>query len=108
MKIIVVSIFIVLAASAAAQDKWDIDWSKAVPVDNELVSLRSLDLHPEIRNGKEQRSRRVVGGQIVAPNSLPFQVSLRIINPSTGNMFCSGSIVAPRAVLTAAHWYSYE
>lgn len=42
----------------------------------------------------------IVGGQPALKDELPFQVSLQ---SSTGRHYCGGSLIAPDAVLTAAH-----
>jgi hypothetical protein len=100
MRFITASILLVLAASANAQDKWEPNWSKFVD-----SQPGSLNLHPEIHNNEEKRSGRIVGGQIVAPNSFPFQAAVQIFISGLGSSHCSGSIITSRAVLTAAHWY---
>ena len=43
---------------------------------------------------------RIIGGQVVAQNSIPYQVALV---RTTGSLFCGGSLISPNYVLTAAH-----
>lgn len=42
---------------------------------------------------------RIVGGNVVAPNSLPYQVLLG----TNAGLLCGGSLISPQWVLTAAH-----
>lgn len=44
---------------------------------------------------------RIVGGEEVKPNSVPWQISLRYKQDRMA--FCGGSIVAPNRIVTAAH-----
>jgi secreted trypsin-like serine protease len=46
---------------------------------------------------------QVVGGEPVVPGRFPFAASLTVAIPSGGVAACSGSLVAPSYVLTAAH-----
>ncbi|XP_029970691.1 coagulation factor IXa [Salarias fasciatus] len=45
--------------------------------------------------------RRIVGGEVVIPGEIPWQVAL-VLHPS-GEVFCGGSIVSERWIITAAH-----
>ncbi|KAM9356680.1 coagulation factor IXa [Symphorus nematophorus] len=45
--------------------------------------------------------KRIVGGEVVIPGEIPWQVAL-IARPS-GQLFCGGSILSERWVITAAH-----
>ncbi|XP_035505279.1 coagulation factor IXa isoform X1 [Scophthalmus maximus] len=45
--------------------------------------------------------KRIVGGMVVTPGEIPWQVAL-IFHPS-GDLFCGGSILSERWVITAAH-----
>ncbi|XP_042348809.1 coagulation factor IXa [Plectropomus leopardus] len=45
--------------------------------------------------------KRIVGGKVVIPGEIPWQVAL-IARP-TGQLFCGGSILSERWVITAAH-----
>ncbi|XP_003970232.2 coagulation factor IXa [Takifugu rubripes] len=45
--------------------------------------------------------RRIVGGDLVIPGEIPWQVAL--MQRSTGEVFCGGSILSERWVITAAH-----
>ena len=46
-------------------------------------------------------STRVVGGAVIPPHSLPFQVGLTLTGGTVP--FCGGSLISPNYVLTAAH-----
>ncbi len=48
--------------------------------------------------GAPSAGKSVVGGGLAAPGSLPSTVSIKI-----GNALCSGSVVSPTTVVTAAH-----
>lgn len=52
----------------------------------------------------ESRYARIFGGQETTPNQLPYQVGLLLfLNNSVDVGFCSGSLVTPNRVITAAH-----
>nr|AYV99562.1 venom polypeptide [Dolopus genitalis] len=49
---------------------------------------------------------RIAGGQIAAPNQIPFQVRLSLTKNNMGRLvtsLCGGSIIASKVVITAAH-----
>uniref|UniRef100_A0AAQ6IE99 Coagulation factor IXa n=1 Tax=Anabas testudineus TaxID=64144 RepID=A0AAQ6IE99_ANATE len=48
--------------------------------------------------------RRIVGGTVVVPGEIPWQVAL--IAHTSGQVFCGGSILSERWVITAAHCLS--
>ncbi|XP_076005157.1 coagulation factor IXa [Genypterus blacodes] len=58
------------------------------------LRLRNKEENPEI-------IRRIVGGDDVIPGEIPWQVAL-IAHPS-GQLFCGGTILKTRWVITAAH-----
>uniref|UniRef100_A0A3B4ZLT3 Coagulation factor IX n=1 Tax=Stegastes partitus TaxID=144197 RepID=A0A3B4ZLT3_9TELE len=45
--------------------------------------------------------KRIVGGQEVVPGEIPWQVAL--VARSSGQLFCGGSILSERWIITAAH-----
>ncbi|XP_070769721.1 coagulation factor IXa, partial [Enoplosus armatus] len=56
----------------------------------------------EVPNEEPPRAnKRIVGGEVVVPGEIPWQVAL-IARPS-GQLFCGGSILSERWVITAAH-----
>uniref|UniRef100_A0A087Y4A4 Coagulation factor IX n=1 Tax=Poecilia formosa TaxID=48698 RepID=A0A087Y4A4_POEFO len=58
--------------------------------------------HSENTSAESQTPfKRIVGGRSVAPGEIPWQVGL-IAKPS-GRLFCGGSILSERWVITAAH-----
>lgn len=54
--------------------------------------------NPQIRNWVDEK---IVGGDEVDPNSIPFQVSLQY--PTFNFHFCGGSVYNSRYIITAAH-----
>ncbi|XP_053735135.1 coagulation factor IXa [Synchiropus splendidus] len=50
--------------------------------------------------------KRIVGGEVVLPGEIPWQVAL-VANPS-GRLFCGGTILSERWVVTAAHCFAVE
>lgn len=59
-----------------------------------------------LMNGKFQLipEDKIVGGQVVEPNSLPFQISLQRRSFSgTYSQSCGGSILTANTILNAAH-----
>jgi secreted trypsin-like serine protease len=64
--------------------------------------------HSRSKQGLQEASNfkdtfRVVGGDVVTPNSLPFQAFLVMSNRDGRATICGGSLITPRTVLTAAH-----
>ncbi|XP_037637181.1 coagulation factor IXa [Sebastes umbrosus] len=49
----------------------------------------------------KEHLKRIVGGEVVVPGEIPWQVAL-IARPS-GQLFCGGTILSERWVITAAH-----
>ncbi|KAJ8918109.1 hypothetical protein NQ315_011566 [Exocentrus adspersus] len=61
------------------------------------ISVEPVSNHPTVKNNGV--NGRIIGGDEVEPHSRPYQAGL-IIN---GQNFCSGSLISPNYVLTAAH-----
>ena len=57
------------------------------------------DISNEISD--EDVNNRIVGGSVVSPHSIPFQVGLTTTGGTSP--FCGGSLISPNYVLTAAH-----
>ena len=104
MKLLVSAIFAFLAVSACAEDNWDnIDWSKVTPIEEMPGFWDERQIKPFMSNNVN-RNRRVVGGEIVVPNSIPFQAGL-LMAFAGGTGLCGGSIINARNVLSAAHCF---
>ncbi|KAM9795117.1 coagulation factor IXa [Neosynchiropus ocellatus] len=72
----------------------------------ENTFLRRLSVRPlSEAEGPTQESatpfKRIVGGAVVSPGEIPWQVAL-VAHPS-GQLFCGGTILSERWVITAAH-----
>ncbi|KAJ8912488.1 hypothetical protein NQ315_014588, partial [Exocentrus adspersus] len=61
------------------------------------IYVEPVPNHPTVNNNGV--NGRIVGGDEVDPHSRPYQAAL-IIN---GETFCSGSLISPNYILTAAH-----
>ena len=102
MKLIVAAILAILAASAAA-DEWDnIDYSKVVPVTDLPGFWDGREIAQFFVPTKDNRAARIVGGAVVTPGAHPYQAGL-LMSFAGGTGLCGGSIISTRAVLTAAH-----
>lgn len=59
------------------------------------------------KSGKYQLipQEKIVGGSVVEPNSLPFQISLQRLSSMTGTYShnCGGSILDANTILDAGH-----
>lgn len=102
MKLLAVAIFAALTLSAFAEDNWDIDYSKVVSVTDLPGFWDGRDAFKPLISNNFNRNRRIVGGNIVVPNSHPYQAGL-FMAFQTGTGLCGGSIINPRTILTAAH-----
>lgn len=96
--------FLILFAASANADFEDIDWSKVVPV-SELPGY--WDSRPALKQSilrsSSGRNARIIGGAVVAPNSIPFMIGLLMSNFDGGLSLCGGSLINVRTTLTAAH-----
>jgi secreted trypsin-like serine protease len=108
MKVLVSTFLILFAASAYADDS-EIDWSRVVPVqetpgfwDNKPAFYKEQYMESKSISG---RNGRIVGGAVVAPNSIPFMVGLVMNNNDGGNSLCGASLITVRTTLTAAHCF---
>lgn len=102
MKLLVVVTLAVLAVSAFAEDNWEIDFSKVVPVTDLPGFWVGREAFKPLVSTNFNRDRRIVGGVIVTPNSHPYQAGL-FMAFGGGTALCGGSIITSRTVLTAAH-----
>uniref|UniRef100_H2Y820 Peptidase S1 domain-containing protein n=1 Tax=Ciona savignyi TaxID=51511 RepID=H2Y820_CIOSA len=70
------------------------------PLDTPITSRSGYTQHTtKIRN--LHQNHRIVGGNEAIPGSWPWHAAL--VRSSTSFPFCGGSIISPRAILTAAH-----
>ncbi|KAJ8926764.1 hypothetical protein NQ314_020882 [Rhamnusium bicolor] len=72
----------------------------AFPKGSEEPQFKRLYVDP-IEPVPENILPRIINGQEVAPNSIPYQAY--IILSGTTTLLCSGSLISPRYVLTVAH-----
>ncbi|XP_041653746.1 coagulation factor IXa [Cheilinus undulatus] len=71
---------------------------------NQAVEKLPLEMYRDAEAPTEEQSwprKRIVGGRVVLPGEIPWQVAL-IARPS-GQLFCGGSILSERWIITAAH-----
>jgi secreted trypsin-like serine protease len=93
MKFLTFIISSLLITTSLAQ--WDeIDFSKVVPI------AETLDAPQVIPN---VRSRRIVGGVEVEPNSHPYHTALLLTMSATQISLCGGSVLSVSRTITAAH-----
>ena len=73
---------------------WDVISSR-----NVLSSRKDIFNQNELSD--QDVHNRIVGGSVVSPHSIPFQVGLTTTGGTSP--FCGGSLISPNYVLTAAH-----
>lgn len=66
------------------------------------IGLISLAMSPPAASATTLRPM-VVGGQPAATGTLPWLARIEISTPADGDYLCSGTVIAPAVVLTAAH-----
>ncbi|KAJ2710294.1 hypothetical protein H4R19_003816 [Coemansia spiralis] len=69
--------------------------ASTTPTQEQILKTMTLD-------GKTVALPRIVGGKPAADNEFKFAAYLRL-RSATGTMMCTGSLIAPNVVLTAAH-----
>jgi chymotrypsin len=103
MKLFVVTIFALLAISVHAEEELnEVDWANVLPVQDMPGFWDGREIRPAVYPGDQTRTGRIVGGQIVTPNSHPYQAGLLISFPG-GTGLCGGSLIWASRILTAAH-----
>eukprot|EP00096_Caligus_rogercresseyi_P015666 TRINITY_DN8139_c0_g1_i1.p1 TRINITY_DN8139_c0_g1~~TRINITY_DN8139_c0_g1_i1.p1 ORF type:complete len:272 (+),score=22.11 TRINITY_DN8139_c0_g1_i1:37-816(+) len=65
-----------------------------------FISFNSALGQPLINTTRGIDSERIIGGDVVKPNSVPYIVSIQL---RSGYHFCGGSIIDKNTILTAAH-----
>lgn len=80
-------------------------------VDGGKIYLPRLPLGVLLRGGSgnllhQTLDEKIVGGQVVQPNSLPFQISLQRCGAMGCSHSCGGSIIDENTILNAAHCVS--
>lgn len=95
-----------LAVAASAEidysaPEWNVDWSKAVPIEDMPGFWDGRDL-PAAIFASNERSSRIVGGVEVVHGEHPYQASI-LMTFATGAGLCGGSLIGARSILTAAH-----
>ncbi|KAJ8918126.1 hypothetical protein NQ315_011583 [Exocentrus adspersus] len=91
---VAVYLFAVLSVSVALPGRvYNSSWSEIKGVNLIIKPVSDDYTADEVNNG------RIIGGDEASPHSKPYQVGLLI----NGESFCSGSMISPSYVLTAAH-----
>jgi chymotrypsin len=95
-----------LAVAASAEidysaPEWNVDWTKAVPIEDMPGFWDGRDL-PAAIFASNERSSRIVGGVEVTHGQHPYQASI-LMQFATGAGLCGGSLIGARSILTAAH-----
>ncbi len=72
---------------------------------DELRTAVSDVSNPFASSSSIEFGRRIIGGNVVAPNTYPWMVAFAHLRRGTlgQNQFCGGSVIADRWILTAAH-----
>ncbi|XP_054452999.1 coagulation factor IXa [Anoplopoma fimbria] len=63
--------------------------------------LRRVSRDAEVPTEEPSPFTRIVGGEVVIPGEIPWQVAL--VKRPSGQLFCGGSILSEQWVITAAH-----
>lgn len=103
MKLLFAAAFAVLAVSAFAEDKREIDWSKVVPITEMPGFWDGREIKPVSSFKNQLRTGRIVGGTAIPNHSHPHQAALVAHIGANQDVFCGGSLITFRSVLTAAH-----
>lgn len=112
MKLIVTVLYATLAVIAVADTAHSkIDWARVALIQDVPGFWDGRDIKPAGNPEDVTRNGRIVGGEEVTPNSLPFMagfVTGYTENVNCGDgcellVFCGGSIISSTAILTAAH-----
>jgi len=57
--------------------------------------------------GEEHVKDRIVGGDVVKPNSIPWQVAI-FVGDSLDSIHCGGTILCPNFIMTAGHCFNLK
>ena len=83
------------------------NWLKIVFKSDSTVVDKGFSCQVEVRDGccgRSSAANRIVGGsEVTPPHALPWQVGLTRPKYGPGFVFCGGSVVNSRFVVTAAH-----
>ena len=71
------------------------------------LNLSCFDTEPICKCGKLTASKRIIEGEEVRPHSIPFQVALYLMLDDGKFLFCGGSLISPRFVVTGKLTFSY-
>lgn len=107
MKVFIFAFLAIFVVSIFAETETSepvIDWSKVIPVQSRPGFWDGREIRPAYYPGNV-RTGRIVGGNIVVPNSHAYQAVLLVV--WLGNtLLCGGSMISNRAILTSANCLS--
>ena len=91
LSIIILAILVIFVSGRDISRKEDINWNKVVPIYE--ISQFWDDKSPALKEKFANSGKRIIGGQIAAPNQFPYQAAI-ILNTAGLHAICGGSIIS--------------